>query len=482
MNQSLYPVILSGGSGTRLWPLSRSTYPKQLLKLVDEKTMLQTTIERAMGLSAVEVDVRAPILICNQEHRFGVREQVLAIGQQPSALYLEPSGRNTAPAIALAALHLARGDNANPNALMLVLPADHVVENIDAFAQAVKIAAQVAEQGYLVTFGIRPTAAETGYGYIRFGEQIAGYEGKAHNIVRFIEKPDYTSAEQYVNSGDYVWNSGMFVFSAGLYLEELEAHRPDILEAAKRAWENRIEDLDFIRPASEEFLACPAESIDYAVMQPTSRAAVVTADLGWSDVGSWNSLWKIAAKDTDGNVVKGDVFAYDTKNSYLRAESRLVSVIGLEDVIVVETSDAVLVMHKNRSQDIKKAITHFQQNNRKEHMEHMRVHRPWGWYEGIDAGERFQVKRIMVKPGEKLSLQMHHHRAEHWIVVSGTAKVTLDDKELLLGENQSTYIPLGYSHRLENPGKIPLHLIEVQSGSYLGEDDIVRFQDTYGRQ
>lgn len=482
MKTVLHPVVLSGGSGTRLWPLSRAAYPKQLLALAGQKTMLQATIERAMGLASKQLDVRAPLLIGNQEHRFIIREQALATGHLPSAIYLEPAGRNTAPAIALAALHLTNAEQGNPDALMLVLPADHVIENNAAFAHAVAIATQAAQQGYLVTFGIEPTGPETGYGYIKAAEALSGIEdGSAYGVAQFIEKPDRPTAEDYLATGGYTWNSGMFLFSAGRYLEELGQHRPDILEAATHAWHNRIEDLDFYRPASADFLACPADSIDYAVMQPTTHAAVVPANIGWSDVGSWDSLWQVASKDTNGNALQGDVFASDTRNSYMRADSRLVAVIGLDDVVVVETADAVLVMHKGKSQDIKQAITHFQQNGRKEHMEHVRVHRPWGWYEGIDAGERFQVKRIMVKPGEKLSLQMHHHRAEHWIVVSGTAKVTVDGNEILLGENQSTYIPLGHTHRLENPGKIPLHLIEVQSGAYLGEDDIVRFQDTYGR-
>ncbi len=479
MKVTIHPVILSGGSGSRLWPLSRAKYPKQLLSLIEQKTMLQATIERAMNLADAQTLVSEPVLVCNQEHRFSVREQVLALNQSPAALYLEPSGRNTAPAIALAALHLAKTQSLD--ALMLVLAADHSVENNEAFAGAVHEAARLAQAGYLVTFGIPASSPETGYGYIKAGESLSDGGGVSHTVAQFVEKPDLATAKQYVDSGDYSWNSGMFLFTAGRFLEELQEHRPDIYGAVAQAWDNRSEDLDFIRPSTEDFLACPSESIDYAVMQKTARAAVVAVDMGWSDVGSWDSLWNISSKDADGNAVKGDVFVTDTRNSYLRSESRQLSVIGLDDVIVVETPDAVLVMHKDKAQDVKKAVEHFARNGRKEHMEHLRVYRPWGWYEGIDAGERFQVKRIMVKPGEKLSLQMHHHRAEHWIVVSGTAKVTLDDKEILLGENQSTYISLGQTHRLENPGKIPLHLIEVQSGSYLGEDDIVRFQDTYGR-
>lgn len=475
------PVILSGGSGTRLWPLSRSSYPKQLLSLTEEQTMLQATISRAMALQKNGLTINAPLLIGNQEHRFIIREQALAIGYTPAAIILEPDGRNTAPAIALAALHLAQGDNGDPNALMLVLPADHVIKNTDAFAKAVTVATQAAQEGYLVTFGIQPAGPETGYGYIQAGSVLDAIPG-VHSVSRFVEKPDRSTAETYVAAGDYTWNSGMFLFTAGRYLEELAQHRPNILEAATRAWQGRAVDLDFCRPASVEFLNCPADSIDYAVMQVTTRAAVVPVDMGWSDVGTWSSLWEIADQDAAGNVTAGDIFASDTRNSYLRAESRLVAVIGLDDVVVVETPDAVLVMHKSKSQDIKEAVEHFKRSRRKEHIEHTRMHRPWGWYEGVDAGERFQVKRIMVKPGEKLSLQMHQHRAEHWIVVSGTAKVSVDGQEKLLSENQSTYIPLGHIHRLENPGKIPLHLIEVQSGSYLGEDDIVRFEDCYGRQ
>ena len=474
------PAILSGGSGTRLWPLSRSSYPKQLLSLTEEQTMLQATISRAMALQKNGLTINAPLLIGNQDHRFIIREQALAIGHTPAAIILEPDGRNTAPAIALAALHLAQGDNGDPNALMLVLPADHVVKNFAAFADAVATAAKAAQAGYLVTFGIQPTGPETGYGYIQAGSVLDAIPG-VHSVSRFVEKPDRSTAETYVVAGDYTWNSGMFLFTAGRYLEELAQHRPDILEAATLAWQGRAEDLDFCRPASAEFLNCPADSIDYAVMQATTCAAVVPVDIGWSDVGAWSSLWEIADQDAAGNVTAGDIFASDTCNSYLRAESRLVAVIGLDDVVVVETPDAVLVMHKSKSQDIKEAVEHFKRSRRKEHVEHVRMHRPWGWYEGVDAGERFQVKRIMVKPGEKLSLQMHQHRAEHWIVVSGTAKVSVDGQEKLLTENQSTYIPLGHIHRLENPGKIPLHLIEVQSGSYLGEDDIVRFDDCYGR-
>jgi mannose-1-phosphate guanylyltransferase/mannose-6-phosphate isomerase len=476
MSLSIHPVILSGGSGTRLWPLSRAAYPKQLLSLASANSMLQDTIQRAMALPGV----RSPLLVCNQEHRFLVREQLLACGQDAGTIYLEPAGRNTAPAIALAALQLARGDNGDPDALMLVLPADHLIRNTAAFAAAVEQAAQAADAGYLVTFGITPTAPETGYGYIQQGAALAGLPG-TYQVAEFVEKPQLDVAERYLATGKHSWNSGMFLFKAGRYLEELGQYRPDILEAVSQAWQKRSIDLDFIRPDQAAFLNSPADSIDYAVMQQTSKAAVVPADIGWSDVGSWESLWQVSEQNAEGNAVQGDVFTNATRNCYIRAESRLVAVIGAEDLVVVETPDAVLVMRKDQSQAIKHAVDYFNSCGRKEHLEHSRVYRPWGWYEGIDMGERFQVKRIMVKPGEKLSLQMHHHRAEHWIVVSGTALVTVGDKEVLLSENQSTYIPLGVTHRLENPGKLPLHLIEVQSGSYLGEDDIVRFEDNYGR-
>ncbi|SDY70958.1 mannose-1-phosphate guanylyltransferase/mannose-6-phosphate isomerase [Nitrosomonas sp. Nm33] len=477
MHADIYPIILSGGSGTRLWPLSRAAYPKQLLSLVGKETMLQATLARATNLPRTQ----APILVCNSEHRFLIREQCEAIGITPAAIYLESVGRNTAPAIALAAFHLAQMDE---NAVMLVLPADHVIDDQTAFAEAVKTAALAAQEDYLVTFGVVPHAPETGYGYIKAGDAILLATPTSlipSRVKSFFEKPDRETAEAYLREGGYSWNSGMFIFTAKRYLQELRQHRPDIFVAVQKAWQEKTTDIGFIRPCERAFSACPSDSIDYAVMQNTDCAAVVPAQFGWSDVGSWDSLWEIASKDANGNVTSGDVYIADTRNSYIRTENRLVSVIGLEDVIVIETADAVLVMHKSKAQQIKEAIQHCKVNQRKEHLEHARVHRPWGWYEGIDQGERFQVKRIMVKPGEKLSLQMHHHRAEHWIVVSGTAKVTVDGKEILLTENQSTYISLGHIHRLENPGKIPLHLIEVQSGSYLGEDDIVRFEDNYGR-
>ena len=474
--QSIHPVILSGGSGTRLWPLSREAYPKQLLALFGEHTMLQATVLRARALTGVSV--AAPLLICNQEHRFLVREQCMVIGVEPAAIYLEPAGRNTAPAIALAALHLAA---TNPDALMLVMPADHFIRDQSAFATAVAAAGQAAARGSLVTFGIKPSYAETGYGYIRAGEVLNGLPQVAA-VAEFVEKPPRERAEAYVAAGNYSWNSGMFLFSAGRSLQELGKHRPDMLQAVKQSFDKRTDDLGFYRPDQHSFLQCPSDSIDYAVMQPTRDAAVVQADIGWSDVGSWESLWQLGARDADGNVKVGDVLAVDTHNSYLRSESRQLSVLGLDDVTVVETRDVVLVMHKRAAQDVKKIVENLRKQGRSEPLAHVRVYRPWGWYEDIDQGPNFRVKRLQVNPGEKLSLQLHHKRAEHWVVVKGIARVTVDSKEFDLQVNESTYIPLGAKHRLENRHAEPLQLIEVQSGSYLGEDDIVRFDDKYQRQ
>ena len=471
----LFPVILSGGSGTRLWPLSRAALPKQFLPLTGEQSLLQNTVARAMALPG---NISAPLVICNQEHRFLVAEQLRHIDISDASILLEPVGRNTAPAIAVAALWLTRH---TPEALMLVMPADHRIENEIAFADAVATARHAANQGYLTTFGIRPHAPETGFGYIQRTQALNHCPG-SFTVSAFVEKPDLATAERYLASGEFDWNSGIFLFRADVLLTEMQRLRPDILAACQTAVEQAQQDLDFVRLAPQAFSACPADSIDYAIMEHTQLAAVVPADFGWSDIGSWDALWQVSEKDNNGNLVRGDVMLEHTHNSLIRAESRLVATLGVEDLIVVETPDAVLIAHKNHAQDVKRIVERLKAEQRNEHLYHDRVYRPWGWFEGIDAGDRFQVKRIMVNPGAKLSLQMHYHRAEHWIVVSGTALVVHDDTETLLTENQSTYIPLGSKHRLVNPGKVPLHLIEVQSGSYLGEDDIVRFEDIYQRQ
>lgn len=469
----IHPVILSGGTGTRLWPLSRAALPKQLLPLVSARTLLQETVLRLDGVTGV----MAPTLVCNQEHRFMVAEQMRAINVAPHAIFLEPVGRNTAAAVAVAALALMAED---AEALLLVLPADHLITDSAAFERAVGQAAGAAKAGLLVTFGIVPQAAESGYGYIQRGAARPELGG-VYTVSRFVEKPSREIAQSYLQSGDYLWNSGMFLFKATAFINELREYRPDILAASQNALNNSQRDLDFVRLEAAAFAACPSESIDYAVMERTSNAVVVPADIGWSDIGSWSALWETGAKDHGGNVLRGDVYTDGAQNNLIRAESRMVAAIGVSDLVIVETGDAVLVAHKDRVQDVKKVVEHLKQHDRTEHLNHTRVFRPWGWYEGIDAGERFQVKRIMVKPGEKLSLQMHHHRAEHWIVVTGTARVTRNEEVVLLTENQSTYIPLGTTHRLENAGRIPLHMIEVQSGAYLGEDDIVRFEDVYQR-
>ncbi|WP_314103167.1 mannose-1-phosphate guanylyltransferase/mannose-6-phosphate isomerase [uncultured Stenotrophomonas sp.] len=463
----ILPVILSGGSGTRLWPLSREAYPKQFLPLVGDVTMLQATWNRVAAIAG-----KAPIVVANQEHRFMAAEQLRECNVTPQALILEPIGRNTAPAIAIAALQaLAAGEDA----LLLVLPSDHVVRNDAAFHAAVKQAAAAADAGKLVTFGIVPTAPETGYGYIK-----AQAGTGVHAVDRFVEKPDLATAQQYVASGEYYWNSGMFLFKASRYLQELEALQPAILAACRAALDKASRDSDFIRLDADAFAASPNDSIDYAVMEKTADAAVVPLDAGWNDVGSWSALWEVSDKDADGNACHGDVIALDCRNSYAYG-TRLIAMVGLEDVVVVETDDAVFVGHKDRVQDVKDIVGQIKRDGRSEAAAHRKVYRPWGAYDSIDNGARFQVKRITVKPGATLSLQMHHHRAEHWIVVSGTAEVTRGEDVILLTENQSTYIPLGVTHRLKNPGKLPLELIEVQSGSYLGEDDIVRFEDQYGR-
>lgn len=466
----ILPVIMAGGSGSRLWPLSRQYFPKQFLILHGESSMLQATAER---LSDIE---HAPaIVICGEEHRFSVAEQFRLNNIPNSSIILEPVGRNTAPAIALAAL---QATNSGQDPLLLVLAADHVIKNPQAFSQSVQQAQVHAEAGKLVTFGIVPTAPEIGYGYIKRGEaqQDSGY-----TVSEFVEKPDQATAESYLASGDFYWNSGMFLFKASRYLAELKAHRPDILAACEKAMANTQSDLDFVRVDKTAFEACPDDSIDYAVMEQTSEAVVVPMDCGWSDVGSWSALWEVNDKDINGNAFKGDVMDIDTKNSFVFAQDKLVATVGLEDIAVVETKDAILVSKLSEVQKVKKVVEQLKVDDRSEFKHHREVYRPWGAYDSIDNGERFQVKRITVKPGAKLSVQMHHHRAEHWIVVSGTAKVTNGDKDILLTENQSTYIPVGVVHALENPGKVPLELIEVQSGSYLGEDDIVRFEDKYDR-
>lgn len=464
----LIPVLLSGGSGTRLWPLSREAYPKQFLPLAGTQTMLQATWARVRDLGGA-----APLVVANEEHRFMVAEQLRETGCTPAALILEPVGRNTAPAIAVAALQALTGGE---DALLLVLPSDHVIRDEDGFHAAVRAALPAAEQGALVTFGIVPDAPETGYGYIKAapGEGVRAVE-------RFVEKPDRATAERYLAAGGYYWNSGMFLFRAGRFLEELERLQPAMLAACREALAKARRDVDFLRLDKAAFAACPADSIDYAVMEKTAHAAVLPVNLGWSDVGSWSALWAVAVRDAAGNAHRGDVIALDCRDTYAWGERRLIALIGLDDVVVVDTDDALLVARKDRVQQVKEIVQRIKAGKRSEATWHRKVYRPWGAYDSIDAAERFQVKRITVKPGATLSLQMHHHRAEHWIVVSGTARVTRGDEVFLLGENESTFIPLGTRHRLENPGMVPLELIEVQSGSYLGEDDIVRFEDKYGR-
>ncbi len=471
----LIPVILSGGAGTRLWPLSRELHPKQLLPLVGAETMLQATAARALGL-----DASGPIVVCNEEHRFLVAEQLRTANCAALAILLEPVGRNTAPAIALAAI--AAVQSGQPDALLLVLPADHVIRDVQQFQNSVRLALPAAEAGQLVTFGVVPDAPEVGYGYIRRGEAQTGANSGTFRIAAFVEKPNAALAAQFLAGGDYLWNSGMFLFRASRYLSELERHAPDISAACGQAFKSSRRDLDFTRLDVEAFKACRSDSIDYAVMEKTADAAVVPLDAGWSDVGSWSALYDALESDADGNVTRGDVVVDGCTGSYFHAESRLIAAVGLKDHVVVETKDAVLVAPLSEVQHVKSLVNRIKSDGRHEHLLHREVTRPWGSYDSIDAGERFQVKRLMVKPGATLSLQLHHHRAEHWIVVSGTARITRGDEVFLLEENQSTYIPIGAKHRIENPGKIPLHLIEVQSGSYLGEDDIVRFEDQYGRE
>jgi len=468
----LTPVILSGGVGSRLWPLSRESYPKQLLALVGNRTLLQNTVTRLEGLA----DLSPPLMVCNESHRFLVAEQLRNIDISPAHIILEPVGRNTAPAAAVAALTAIADE---PEALLLVLPADHLIANAAAFRETISAGVPLAQANYLVTFGIVPNRPETGYGYINATDFIE--DSIALSIKRFVEKPDIDTAQHYVDSGEYYWNSGMFLFKASQYLKELEAFAPEMLRACRQAIDNAAQDKDFLRLETATFKTCPSDSIDYAVMEHTKAGVVIPLDAGWNDVGAWSSLWEVSEQDSEGNVIQGDILTENVRNSYLRAEHRLLTAIGVEDLMIVETADAVLVAHKDHVQDVKQIVSRLKASERTEAELHCKVYRPWGSYECIDAEARFQVKRITVNPGASLSLQMHYHRSEHWIVVKGTARITQDDKNVILTENQSTYIPLGIKHRLENPGKLPLELIEVQSGSYLGEDDIVRFDDVYGR-
>lgn len=469
MSKKITPVIMAGGSGTRLWPLSRAQYPKQFLKLSpDGHTLLQSTLLRLQHLSCDEA-----IIICNEEHRFLAAEQMREIGVS-AKIILEPEGKNTAPAIALAALYQ---QSVNSDRLLLVLAADHVIQDQLAFEQSVEHAIKLANTDQLVTFGIVPTQAETGYGYIEKGEALA----TGFKVKQFVEKPNLETAQSYLNNGLFLWNSGMFMFKTDVFLSQLNAHAADIFECCKNSIKETTTDLDFIRIDKTTFATCRSESIDYAVMEKTQNAIVVPLDAAWSDIGSWSALWDIQAKDEHGNVNHGDVININSHNCYGYSSNKLVTLLGVDDLIVVETKDAVLVAHKDKVQDIKKVVEALKKDNRTEHLNHREVYRPWGKYDSIDHASRYQVKRITVKPGEKLSIQMHHHRSEHWIVVSGTAKIHKGKENFLLTENQSTYIPLGEIHALENPGKLPLELIEVQSGSYLGEDDIVRFEDIYGR-
>ena len=470
MLTKILPVIMSGGSGSRLWPLSRQLNPKQFLPLANDLSMLQVTIQRLRGL-----ETTSPILICNEQHRFLAAEQLRQLGLEKANIVLEPVGRNTAPAIALAAL---QAFNKSEDPILLVLAADHLIKDVDAFQSCIQTALPLAQDGKLVTFGIVPTHAETGYGYIEQGADV-GIGG--FRVNRFVEKPDLVTAQEYLASGSYFWNSGMFMFRASRYLEELETFRPDILAACRAALAGGSQDMHFTRVDEAAFAACPDDSVDYAVMEKTADAVMVPLDAGWSDIGSWTALWDVSDKDQQGNVFKGDVLNQQSRNTYVHADSRLVATVGLDDLVIVETKDAVLVAHKDHVQDVKKIVEQLKSGSRTEHINHREVYRPWGVYDSVDNGHRYQVKRITVKPGAKLSVQMHHHRAEHWIVVSGTAKVTNGEKTYLVCENESTYIPIGQIHALENPGVIPLELIEVQSGSYLGEDDIVRFEDKYGR-
>jgi len=475
INKTILPVILAGGSGTRLWPLSRELYPKQFLALTGKQTMLQETVARILDLE----NMAKPLVICKDKHRFLAADQLREIACDATVI-LEPVGRNTAPAVAVAALEAMSGGD---DPVLLILPADHVIKDVQQFRQAVALGLELAEKGHLVTFGIVPHQPETGYGYIARGEKISTQNGDdvAFQVSCFVEKPDLPTAESYVASGQYYWNSGMFMFQASSYLEELGKFAPEMMAGVRQAYTNKRIDHDFLWLDEEAFTICPSDSIDYAVMEKTARSVVIPIDCGWSDVGSWSALLELGEQDGDGNILQGNVLAHDVQNCYVNASHRMVAAVGVKDHIIVETADAVLVISTDKAQDVKKIVELLKAKGQTEAILHRRVFRPWGSYEGIDNADRYQVKRIVVKPGATLSLQMHYHRAEHWIVVKGTAKVTNGSKTILLCENQSTYIPLGEQHRLENPGVIPLELIEVQSGSYLGEDDIVRFEDNYGR-
>lgn len=464
----LLPVIMAGGSGSRLWPLSRTLYPKQFLSIISKATMLQETVKRLDG-----IEHQDPLFICNEEHRFIVAEQLRLDGLDNSGIILEPVGRNTAPAIALAALKaLADGDDP----LLLVLAADHVIQNTDAFLASIEHAIIEAKKGSLVTFGIVPLKPETGYGYIRRGIQISEH---AYKVNAFVEKPDLITAQEYIATNEFYWNSGMFLFKASRYLAELEKYSPEILRVCQSAFNSNRIDLDFIRLDTTLFSSCPDDSVDYAVMEKTQDAVVVPMDANWSDVGSWSSLWEVNPKDVDGNAIRGDVLTQNTVNSYIYSQNKLVATVGVEDLIVVETKDAVLVAHKDKVQDVKGIVEQLKAANRDEYLQHREVYRPWGTHDQIAEGDRFHVKHVMVKPGERTATQMHYHRAEHWVVVKGTAKVINGDKTFLLSENESTYIPIGAPHSIENPGQIPLELIEVRSGAYLSENDVVRLED-YG--
>ncbi len=475
MMSTFRPVILAGGSGTRLWPMSRSGYPKQFINLVDEGVSLfQQTVLRCQSWLSDSVKAQPPIVVCNEENRFMVAEQLRAIGLKAEAIILEPAAKNTAPAVSLAACYMIEHKLNEP---MLILPSDHLIKGAEAFEEAVQQATELAKEGRVVTFGIPPQSPETGYGYIKCGDTL----GHGFTVDRFVEKPDLETATQYVASKDYFWNSGMFVVQPDLYQAQLKAHAGDIYDAVLAAFKAATADLDFIRVDAARFGECRSESIDYAIMERTAVAALVALKAYWSDVGAWSSVADAMEQDNESNALFGDVLSVDTEDCLVRAESRLVATVGLKGLVVVETADAVLVADKECSQQVKKVVNQLVESGRKEVESHTRVYRPWGWYETICLSSRFQVKRIMVKPGEQLSLQMHHHRAEHWVVVKGTATIVRGDETILLTEDQSTYIPLGTQHRLENPGVIPLELIEIQTGSYLGEDDIVRFDDQYGR-